>query len=259
MEFEKKLKNKVAMITGSSSGIGKAIARKFAQHGAIVTIIASSDINKAQAVVDEIIAEGGMAIAFTCDVSDPQSIRETVNKITGKLGTIDILVNAAGVYYPTIMGETSPQDFDMMVNTNLKSVFFAIDTVGPILQEKEEGKIINLSSVAAFVGSKNYGLYCAVKSAVSILTKTFALQLAPYNINVNAIAPGNTATPINEDIRTKPEFAERRAMIEATTPSRRNFSLPEDMANAALFLASEDSRAMHGTTMLLDEGRAAGL
>lgn len=259
MEFEKKLKNKVAMITGSSSGIGKAIAIKFARHGAKVAVIASSNLNKAQAVVDEIIANGGQARAFVCDVSDPESIRETVANIITEFGTIDILVNSAGVYYPTILGKTSVKDFDVMINTNLKSVFFTIDAVAPILQQKESGKIINLSSVAAFVGSKNYGLYCAVKAAVSVLTKTFALQLAPFNINVNAIAPGNTATSINEDIRTKPEYAERRAMIEATTPSRRKFSEPEDMANAALFLASEDSRAMHGATMLLDEGRAAGI
>ena len=259
MNFEKKLKNKVAMITGSSSGIGKAIATKFAEQGAYVAVIASTTLLKAEAVVEEILANGGKAHAFICNVADPESIKTTVTEISQHFGTLDILVNAAGVYYPTKIGETSEVEFDLMSNTNMKSVFFAIDAVAPILQEKQAGKIINLSSVAAYVGSKDYGLYCAVKSAVTTLTKTFALQLAPYNINVNAIAPGNTATPLNEDIRTKPEFADRRAMIDATTPSQRKFSEPEDIANAALFLASEDSRAMHGTTILLDEGRAAGV
>jgi 3-oxoacyl-[acyl-carrier protein] reductase len=259
MTVEKKLQNKIAMITGSSSGIGKAIAIKFAEQGALVAVIASKELEKAQAVVDEIQSKGGRAQAFTCNVGEPESIKITVDKIIYHFGTLDILVNAAGVYYPTKLGETSEIDFDLMVSTNLKSIYFATDIVAPILQNKKGGKIINLSSVAAYVGSKDYGLYCAVKAGVTTLTKTFALHLAPHNINVNAIAPGNTATPINVNIRTLPEFSERRTMINASTPSVRNFSMPEDMANAALFLASEDGRAMHGSTMLLDEGRAAGM
>ncbi|MBU3004254.1 SDR family NAD(P)-dependent oxidoreductase [Paraglaciecola arctica] len=259
MSHEKKLENKVAFVTGSSSGIGKAVALKFAQQGAKVAVIASSDIEKSQRVVAEITAAGGTAHAFVCDVASPISLSKTVQEVLGVYGTVDILVNAAGVYFPTKIHETSESQFDQMVNTNFKSVFFAIDAIAPILKAKESGKIINFSSVAAVVGSKDYGLYCAVKAGVSALTKTFALQLAPFNINVNAIAPGNTATPINEHIRHNPEFAERRAMIDASTPSRRKFSTPEDMANAVLFLASEDSRAMHGTTVLLDEGRAAGM
>jgi len=259
MSNENKLHNQVAFITGSSSGIGKAVAQTFAKQGAKVAVLASSDIQKAQTVVDEITAEGGEAHAFTCDVANPQSLKNTVDQVVEVYGTIDILVNAAGVYYPTKLNETEESQFDRMVNTNFKSVYFAIDAVAPMFKAKESGKIINFSSVAAYVGSKDYGLYCAVKAGVTTLTKTFALQLAPFGINVNAIAPGNTATPINEHIRTAPEFAERRAMIDASTPSKRKFSTPEDMANAVLFLATEDSRAMHGTTILLDEGRAAGM
>ncbi len=259
MTIGSRLKDKVALITGSSSGIGKSIAEKFASEGAVVAVIASSDIQKAQVVVDGIEAAGGKAKAFTCNVGSPQAVKNTVDEVMASLGAIDILVNGAGVFYPTKLGETTEADFDRMLSTNIKSVFFAIDAVASIMKDKGAGKIINFSSVAAYVGSKDYGLYCASKSAVTTLTKTFALQLAPFGINVNAIAPGNTATPINEDIRTKPEFAERRAMIDAMTPSQRKFSDPEDMANAALFLASEDGRAMHGATMLLDEGRAAGM
>ena len=259
MNLEQKLAGKVAIITGSSSGIGKAIALKFAAHGARVAVMASTNIDKAKAVVTEISQAGGEAHAFTCDVSCPDRIHETFTSVLEIFGTLDILVNAAGVFYPTKIGETSETSFDNMINTNLKSVFFATDAVAPILQEKQQGKIINLSSSSAYIGSRDYGLYCAVKAGVTTLTKTFALQLAPHNINVNAIAPGNTSTPINQDVRTLPEFAERRKMIDASTPSKRKFSEPEDMANAALFLACEDSCAMHGSTILLDEGRSAGL
>jgi len=253
------LENKVALVTGGSSGIGAATARVFAREGAIVAVVASSDRGKAQLVVNDIESAGGKAMAFVCDVGDTGAIDSLVADVAKNLGNIDILVNSAGLFYPTVIGATSEQDFDRMVTINLKGLFFMVDRVAQGMIERQRGKIINLSSVSAFVGSKDYGLYGALKAGVVSLTKTFALQLAPHNINVNAIAPGNTATPINEAIRKAPEFAERRAMIENTTPSRRLFSEPEDIAQTALFLASEHSRAMHGSTLLADEGRAAGV
>lgn len=253
------LENKVALVVGGSSGIGAATARLFAEEGAVVAVVASSDIGKAQLVVDEIERTGSRAMAFVCNVGDCAAINHLVDEVTEKLGDIDILVNSAGLFYPTVIGATSEEDFDRMVSINLKGLFFMIDRVAPGMIARQQGKIINLSSVAAYVGSKEYGLYGALKAGVVSLTRTFALQLAPHNINVNAIAPGNTATPINAAIRTEPEFAERRAMIANTTPSPRQFSEPEDIAHTALFLASEHSRAMHGSTLLADEGRAAGV
>ncbi|MBT4521827.1 MAG: SDR family oxidoreductase [Halieaceae bacterium] len=253
------LKDKVAMITGGSSGIGAAIARLFAEEGATVAVVASSDTAKAQRIVDVISQSGGRGKAFSCNVEDLAQINHLVSDVENALGPVDILVNSAGVFFPTLIGETSEADFDRMVSINLKGPFFLIDCIAPGMIARQRGKIINVSSVSAFVGSKQYGLYGAVKAGLVSLTKTFALQLAPHNINVNAIAPGNTATPINQDIRTEPEFAERRAMIESSTPSQRLFSEPEDIAQTALFLASDRSRAMHGSTLLADEGRAAGL
>lgn len=253
------LAEKLALVIGGSSGIGAATARLFAAEGAVVAVVASSDRGKAQLIVDEIALAGGKAMAFVCDVGDPAAISRLVDEVIDKLGDIDILVNSAGLFYPTVIGATSESDFDRMVSINLKGLFFMIDSVAPGMIKRQRGKIINLSSVAAYVGSKDYGLYGALKAGVVSLTKTFALQLAPHNINVNAIAPGNTATPINEAIRNEPEFAERRAMIANTTPSQRLFSEPEDIAYTALFLASEHSRAMHGSTLLADEGRAAGI
>jgi NAD(P)-dependent dehydrogenase (short-subunit alcohol dehydrogenase family) len=255
----KGIRDKVALVTGGSSGIGRATALLLARNGAQVAVVASSDIGKAQAVVEEISSQGGEARAFQADVRAVQNIDTLVREVHTCWGGIDILVNSAGVYYPTLIGETSEEAYDRMADINLKGMFFTMDRVATGMKARQRGKICNVASIAAFVGSGNYGLYCALKAGVVALTKTFALQLAPYGINVNAIAPGNTRSPINEDVRTKPEFAGRRAMIDAQTPSPRKFSDPEDIAAGILFLVSEESRAMNGATLLMDEGRAAGM
>jgi NAD(P)-dependent dehydrogenase (short-subunit alcohol dehydrogenase family) len=253
-----RLNGKVALITGGSSGIGEAIARVFAREGAKVAVVASSNPAKSEAVAESIRSAGGEASAFVADVRSVEAVEGLVTAVLAAHGTIDILVNSAGVFFPTEIGRTSEADCDRMIDTNLKGLYFAINAVAPVMQRNGSGKIINVASVAAFVGSAKYPLYCAAKAAVVALTRALALQLAPSGIHINAIAPGNTATPINEAIRTAPEFAEQRARIDALTPSRRKFSPPEDIAAGALFLASDESRAMHGATLLLDEGRAAG-
>lgn len=252
------LQNKTAVVVGGSSGIGEAIAHRFAAEGAGVAVVASSDIDKAGAVADSIAGAGGQARPYTADVRRPASVNGLMKSVNNDFGGIDILVNSAGVYYPTKPGGTGAEEVGRMVDVNLTGTYFTIEAVVPWMKARGGGKIINISSVAAYIGSKDYPLYCATKAAVVMLTRALALQLAPLDININAIAPGNTATPINEDIRTAPEFARRREMIDATTPSNRKFSEPGDMAGAALFLASEQGRAMHGATMLLDEGRSAG-
>jgi 3-oxoacyl-[acyl-carrier protein] reductase len=252
------LEDKVALILGGSSGIGEAIARRFGKEGASVAVVSSSSVEKAEAVVAGIRSDGGAGRAYVANVCDMSSLEALAREVASDFGGIDILVNSAGVYFPTRLGETRPDDIHRMVDVNLIGTMLAIEAIAPYLKARGGGRIINLSSVAAYIGSKDYPLYCATKAAVKMLTRAMALQLAPLGININAIAPGNTATPMNEHIRSQPEFAQRRALIDATTPSRRKFSDPDDMASAALFLASEQGRAMHGATMLLDEGRAAG-
>lgn len=253
-----KLLDKVALITGGSSGIGKATAELFAAEGAVVAVVASSSLAKADAVAASIIASGGQAKAFVADVRSVSAIRELVNSVTDVCGPIDILMNSAGIYMPTVIGETTEVEYDRMLDINLKGTFFAIDTVAPGMKERRYGKIINVASIAAYRGAPNYSLYCMVKAAIVMLTRTLATDLAPYNINVNAIAPGNTATPLNENTRLDPAFADLMAAKAAATPSNRTYSPPEEMAKAALFLASDDVRAMHGATILLDEGASAG-
>jgi 3-oxoacyl-[acyl-carrier protein] reductase len=202
--------------------------------------------------------EGGTGFALAADLTNVAAIREMVAAVSDAFGSIDVLVNSAGVFHPTPIGETSEEAFDHTFDVNVKGLFFTIDAVAPIMKRQGHGKIINLASVAGVHGSKGFSLYGASKAAVIMLTRTIALELAPFDINVNAIAPGNTATPINEDVRTLPEFAERRAKFAEATPSTHVFAEAEEIAEAALYLASSVSRPMHGSVMLMDEGRSAG-
>jgi 3-oxoacyl-[acyl-carrier protein] reductase len=222
-------------------------------------VVASSSLAKAEEVVREIAEKGGQSKGYVADIADVSAIKRLFQEFLNDFTTIDILVNSAGVFYPTVIGRIAEAEFDRMVDINLKGLFYTIDTVAPIMMQNRSGKIINIASIAGIVTSKDYGLYCAVKAGVIALTKSFALQLAPFNVNVNSVAPGNTATPMNLQIRTAPEHEERRQMIDSTTPSPRKFSEPEDIAEGVLFLASERSRAMYGSTLLMDEGRAAGM
>ena len=248
----------VVLVTGGSSGIGRATALAFAREGAKLAVVASSDITRAEAVADEIGAEGGTALALVADLTNVSSISRMVSAVTDEYGYIDVLANAAGVFYATAVGETSEEAYDQTFDVNVRGLFFTVGAVAPIMKRRRRGKIINLASIAGVHGSKGFSIYSASKAAVIMLTRTLALELAPYDVNVNAIAPGNTATPINEDVRTQPEFAERRAKFAAATPSTHVFSEAEEIAGAALFLASPASRPMHGSVLLMDEGRSAG-
>jgi NAD(P)-dependent dehydrogenase (short-subunit alcohol dehydrogenase family) len=254
----KRFAGKTALVTGGSSGIGQAIALRLAVEGARVAVTASSDAARAQEAAERIAVQGAETLGIVANVTSAASIAACVEKVKSAWGRLDILVNSAGVYYPTPLGETAEEALQQMLDINLKGVFLAMNAVTPEMKSQGGGKIVNVASVAAFIGSKNFSLYCAVKAGVVALTKSAALELAPFSINVNAVAPGNTATPINEHIRTLPEWAERRALINANTPSLRKWTPPEDIASIAVFLASDESRAMYGATVLADEGRAAG-
>lgn len=254
-----KLKNKVALVTGGSSGIGEATAVRFAAEGASVAVVGSSDLAKAEAVVKSIEASGGTAKAFVADVTDVAAIRKVVADVKAAFGRIDILVNSAGVFYQTALGETSEADYDRTMDVNVKGTFFAIDAVAPIMKEQGGGKIINLSSVLGVMGMGTYSVYSASKAAVNYMTKSTAIELAPHNIAVNAILPGNTATPMNLAIRTQPEYAQLLEFMGGRTPSNRTYSEATDMAAAAVFMASDENPAMYGALLVLDEGFSLGI
>lgn len=245
------LNGQVAIIFGGSSGIGEATAELFGREGASVAVVASNDPRKADAVTARIASSGGRARSYVCDVRDAASIAATVEAVSRDLGPIDILVNSAGVYYPTLIGQTEEADFDRLVDINLKGTFFAIDAVARSMKARGRGRIVNVASVAGVRASPRFPVYCATKAAVIMLTKALAGDLAPHGVSINAIAPGNTATPLNVADRSDPEVF---AAKSAATPSRRVYSPPEEMASAILFLVSGEVNAMHGATMLLDEG-----
>jgi NAD(P)-dependent dehydrogenase (short-subunit alcohol dehydrogenase family) len=251
--------NKVVLVTGGSSGIGEAAARAFAAAGAKVAIVASSDPAKAAPIVRDIEAAGGRALAFAADVASASAVRQLVADVRAALGEIDILVNAAGVYYATPVGETSEADYDRMADINLKGTFLTINEVAPHMKARKSGKIVNVASVAAVMGVREFSLYCALKAGVAMLTRTLARELAPFDININSVAPGNTATPLNLAYRTDPIYEAYRAGIAAATPSNTLFSAAEDIAGAILFLASDAARAMHGSMLLMDEGVSTGV
>jgi 3-oxoacyl-[acyl-carrier protein] reductase len=248
----------VALIFGGSSGIGRAVAHRLARDGTCVAVVASGDRGKAQTVIDEIEAEGGKGAAFVADVRDVASIRAVVAEVERELGPIDMLIYSAGVYYPTLIGTVEEDAFDRMTDINFKGAFFAVDAVTPGMKARGCGRIVLLASVAGYRGSSAYPLYAATKAAIIMLTKSLVGKLAPYGIQINAVAPGNTATPLNENDRLGAEREKVMAAKAAVTPSGRTYSPPEEIAEAVHFLVSGRTAAIHGATLLIDEGLFAG-
>lgn len=254
-----KLKGKVALITGGSQGIGEAIAMRFAREGARVAVVASTSRDKAQRVADKINRESGSANAFVADVTNPAEVSALVDRVESELGPVDILVNSAGLFLQTIAGQSDLAVVHRMIDTNLGGAWHTINRIVPSMQSRKTGWIINIASVAGVMGVSTYAIYCATKAGIIMMTRALGAELAGHGIHVNCIAPGNTATPMNEDIRTKPEFTPMLQAMAARTPSGRTYSNADDMAGAALFLACDDSAAMYGSCLVLDEGFSAGM
>jgi 3-oxoacyl-[acyl-carrier protein] reductase len=253
-----KLANKVAVVTGGSSGIGAEVVFALASEGARVAVVASQSAEKSARVVERVRQAGGEARAFAADVRDPSAVEQLFAAVDAAYGGVDILVNAAGVYYPTPIEGTAVADVDRMIDINLKGAWHAISAAVPRLKARGGGKIVNFSSVASRFGLGGFGLYCATKAAIVLMTRSLACELAPYNINVNAIAPGNTATPMNEAFRADPASKPYLDAMARATPSNTTFSSPEEIAAAVMFIVTQ-ARAMHGSTLVIDEGISAGL
>jgi 3-oxoacyl-[acyl-carrier protein] reductase len=249
-----KLAGRTALIFGGSSGIGRATAELFGREGASVAVVASGSLAKATEVADAIAAAGGRARAYAADIRDVAAVAALVAQVEAELGAVAILVNSAGVYFPTEIGATAEVDFDRMVDINLKGTFFAINAVVPGMKARGNGHIVNVASVAGVRGSPRFPLYSATKASIIMLTKALAGALAPHGIHINAIAPGNTATALNAAERADNANAALMDAKRAATPSGRVYSPPEEMAAAILFLCAGEVNAMHGATMLLDEG-----
>ena len=249
-----RLAGKIALVTGASSGIGQATAELFASEGARVAVASGSDIAKAERVVERIVQSGGKAIPVKMDVRSPADISRAIDEVVRVLGPIDILVNSAGIYIQTLLGQTTEEQFDRMIDTHLKGTFFTIQAVAPAMKARRSGRIVNVASVAAYKGSALYPLYSTVKAGIVMMTRALALDLAPFEVAINAIAPGNTATPINEADRQSEEIMARKRLA---TASPRIYSPASEMAEAILFFADGRVKATYGSTLLLDEGLSA--
>lgn len=247
---------KVALVTGGSSGIGECVARTLAEEGAYVAILASSSLGKAQAVSHAIVAKGGCARPYAADVRDAAAMAAVIAEVEKDFGRLDLLVNAAGVFYATPVGATDGGDAARMIDINITGLWNSIAAATPLMQHGGGGRIVSCASTAAIIGIKNHALYCASKAAVVMMTRALAAELAPLKIAINAVAPGNTATPMNEDVRAN---SEAMAAMQAMTPSGVAFSDTDAIAGIILFLLSNDARAVHGATWLADEGISAAI
>ncbi|MBU4283936.1 MAG: 3-oxoacyl-ACP reductase FabG [Nanoarchaeota archaeon] len=243
------LKNKVAIVTGSRRGIGKAIVLALAKAGAhvVVSDINLDDCNK---VVEEIKAIGKEGLAVKADVSNNEDIKQMVESTVKRFGKIDILVNNAGIYMQKSLTDSTEQDFDRILDINLKGVFLCSKAVVPEMIKQGKGKIINITSIAGQVGFANSSAYCASKGAIINITRELALELAQYKINVNAIGPGVIETPMTKNLL---EDKATKETLLANIPLNR-IGKPEDIANAALFLASNKADYITGITLFVDGG-----
>jgi NAD(P)-dependent dehydrogenase (short-subunit alcohol dehydrogenase family) len=244
------LTGKIAIVTGGNQGIGLGITRGLAGAGATV-VIANRRAAEGQKAAESLKKEGLKAIPIPTDVSDESSVAALVSKVIDSYGKIDVLVNNAGVIIRKPAEEMSREDWDHIMNTNLRGVFFCCQLVGREMIKQKKGKIINISSDASQRAMPERSVYATSKAGVSHLTRCLAVEWAKHNINVNAIGPGPTHTPLN-----KKYYEENPDKLQQTVQSipMGRMGDTSDYIGAAVFLASEASNFMTGQTLLIEGG-----
>jgi len=246
-----RLEDKVAVITGAGQGLGRAYALRFVEEGAHV-VVADVQEDKANSVVQEVRDLGGKGLAVKVDVSDPDSVRDMFDQTVERFGYVDVLINNASIFSTIEMKpfeEITLEEWNRLMAVNLTGSFLCCQAVAPHMREREQGRIINISSGVVLMGRPFYAHYVASKAGIIGLTRALANELGGDNITVNTITPGPTETEVPRET-VSPEQA--KAMIEAQAIPRRE--TPEDLVGVAVFLASEDSRFITGQVINVDGG-----
>ncbi len=251
------LLSKVALITGGASGIGRATALLFAHEGAAVAVV---DIDQpgGQAVVQAIIAAGGRAIFIAADISQVADCQAVVQQTVAEWGSLDILFNNAGIIRRASVLETTETEWNRVMAVNVKSVFLLSKYTIPVMVQAGGGVIINTASGWGLVGGRQAASYCASKGAVVLLTKAMALDHGQQNIRVNCLCPGDTDTPLLRSEAEQLGQPGQHFLAEAAQRPLQRLGYPEDIAQAALYLASEASAFVTGTSLVVDGGGLAG-
>jgi 2-deoxy-D-gluconate 3-dehydrogenase len=244
------LSEKIAIVTGGNQGIGFGIAKGLASAGATV-VIANRRAAEGQKAAESLKKEGLNTVAIPTDVSRTSSVASLVSKVVSDFGKIDILVNNAAVIVRKPIEDFTEEEWDQIMNTNLRGLFLCCQLVGREMIKKKKGKIINISSVLSQIVQPGRSVYAVAKAGVSHLTRALALEWGKYNINVNAIGPGLTITPLNQKYyEENPE--DLKNVVAAIAKGREAY--PQDYAGTAIFLASDASDYMTGQTLLVDGG-----
>ncbi len=245
------LQGKSAVITGGGSGIGRAISVLFGKQGATVHIM-ELNADAAQETVDEIVAAGGKAIAYSCNVSNQQQVVEIYNGI----GTVDVLVNNAGIAHIGVADNTSEEDFTRIFNVNVKGVYNSLFAAIPLMQKQGKGVILNMASIAAMVGITSRFAYTMSKGAVAAMTLSVARDYIDQNIRCNAISPARVHTPFVDGFIAKNYAGQEQEMFEKLSKSQPigRMGKPEEIATMALYLCSDEAGFITGVDYAVDGG-----
>jgi 3-oxoacyl-[acyl-carrier protein] reductase len=248
------VQGRIAVVTGGAQGIGAAIAARLASGGAKVAVV---DLNEAstQPVVAEITAAGGVAIGVGADVSKANQVQAAFERVTSEFGGLHILINNAGVLRDNLLFKMSEDDWDTVMNVHLKGAFLCSKTAQQYMVEAKYGRIVNMSSTSA-LGNRGQANYSTAKAGLQGLTKTLAIELGPFGVTANAIAPGFIETAMTKATaeRVGTTIEDMRAAVAAAVPVRRG-GVPDDVANLAAFFAGEESGYVTGQVVYVDGGR----
>lgn len=252
MVKEGRFSGHVALITGAAQGIGKAVAFKIAREGGAVALL--DVLPKVRDAAGEISGDGARVMALTVDIGDQTAVADAIKEISERFHKIDILVNNAGIVAPASLEDVTENDWDRVVQVNLKGAFFCVRNVLPFMKRESYGKIVNISSRAS-LGKVKRTVYSASKAGLIGLARTWALELAPYHINVNNVAPGPIATELFE--KANPPGSPQTEAIVKSVPLGR-MGRPEEVADAVAFLASDEASYITGQTLFICGGVTIG-